>query len=86
MREDHLTISGFAVAINHFGRSSIYCLSERMIFLKFPDRKAILFSGRACFMRSTERSGNLRNADLKDVILNKLLPQHDDTELDAEFN
>lgn len=54
--------------------------------MKFPDIKAILFSGRACFMRSTERSGNLRNADLKDVILNKLLPQHDDTELDAEFN
>lgn len=33
-----------------------------------------------------ERSGNLRNADLKDIILNKLLPQHDDTELDTEFN
>lgn len=56
------------------------------MFLRFPDRKAIVFSGRECFIRSMERSGNLRNANLKDIILNKLLPQHDDTELDTEFN
>lgn len=40
------------------------------------------------FTLSTEEEAvdYLRNADLKDVVLDQLLPEHDDAELDAQLN
>lgn len=61
-------------------------LSEKRRCHANPAKSLALLSQALAARREMRRVHYIRDSNLKDVVLDQLLPQHDDTELNAELH